>query len=819
MRSTLSGLLFASLLVVIPAQAFVWPNQIDRIERQLHDEDVAVRRGAARQIGDLPVSVSGKLALLALADPDPEVRLAAVEAAVLRAPERAAAIVVPWLSDADPRLRLAAARALALAPDDRAIAALGRVLSDPDAEVREAAARALGLTASPEASRMLLGRLDDPVPLVRAVVIEALARLGDPGSVVPLLGKVQDPTLSVRWRVVRALGELGDARAASSLLIAMQDADPTVRAEAVSALGRLGVAAVVPSLVSALRAEEEGEVRRRLVAALAALGSEAAVDALIESLGDPGPGLTVADLAAALSAAGDAATVRLERCRGGQPEATQARGGAEALGAVGGPRAAVALTAALRRGVLDPDAALSALGRAGEASALPVVLEHLAAPVLSTRLAAADAAWALLDPKRPDGRAAAPIARALVAARTPEERLRLARLLGRTGAPAAVPALVPLVRSNDDLALRIAAIEALGDVAPAGQDRVLIEALDDASGAARWSAAVALWRSASGAAARVLLDRLEVAAARDRGLLALALGGALSRNRDPGLVVRAAALTRQARDGERDALLEALGRAPGPKAGALVAGFGRAEASVQDRAKVAEALGTHADALRALRQLLTDPDGAVRANAAWSLGSVGDGSDVPRLRKALDDPDVAVAGNAAAALARLSRRTRAAVGSALCATFAAPRAYVRANALVGASLVGERCDPAIARRLLLTDASPVVRRAAATLLLRVPAADGRADQVALRRCGEQDGDGAVAAQCASPPPPVPELAEPVAVYVIPAAEPGPVARAPFALMFADGLLRLGVSDRRGVVFEAAAPRGAVSLEVPAPLER
>lgn len=819
MRSTLSGFLLASLLAVTPAQAFVWPNQIDRIEKKLHDEDVAVRRGAAQEIGDLPVAVSAKLALLALADPDPEVRLAAVETAMLRAPDRAAAIVVPWLSDADRRLRLAAARALALVPDDRAIAALGRVLSDPEAEVREAAARALGLTGSPEAARMLLGRLDDPVPLVRGVVVEALARLGDPGSVVPLLGKVQDPTLSVRWRVVRALGELGDDRAASSLLIAMQDADPAVRAEAVGALGRLGVAAVVPSLVTALRAEEEGEVRRRVVAALAALGSEAAVDALVESLGDPGPGLTVADLAAALSAAGDTATARLERCLGGQPEAARARGCAEALGAVGGPRASTALTGALRRGVLEPDAALSALGRAGDATALPIVLEHLADPVPSTRAAAADAARALLDPKRPDGRAAAPIAHALAAARGRDERLRLARLLGRTGAPEAVQALEPLARDNDDVTLRTAAIAALGDIAPAGQDRVLIEALDDADGAARWNAAVALWRSASGAAARALLDRFDVAAARDRGLLALALGGALSRSRDPDLVARAAALARQARGGERDALLEALGRAPGPKAGALVAGFGRADASVQDRAKVAEALGTHADALGALRRLLVDPDGAVRANAVWSLGSTGDGSDVPRLRAALEDPDVAVAGNAAAALARLSLRTRAAVGPALCAALAAPRSHVRANALVGASLVGERCDPVVARRLLLTDASPVVRRAAATLLLRIPSADGRADQAALRRCAEQDGDGSVAAQCAGPPPAIPEQGEPVAVYVIPAAEPGPVARAPFALALADGLLRLGVSDRRGVVFEAAAPRGAVSLEVPAPLER
>ena len=44
-------------------------------------------------------------------------------------------------------------------------------------------------------------------------------------------------------------------------------------------------------------------------------------------------------------------------------------------------------------------------------------------------------------------------------------------------------------------------------------------------------------------------------------------------------------------------------------------------------------------------------------------------------------------------------------------------------------------------------------------------------------------------------------------------------RAPFALVLPDGLMRLGVTDRRGALFEQAAPRGEVMLEVPAPLAR
>ncbi|MBN2194157.1 MAG: HEAT repeat domain-containing protein [Polyangiaceae bacterium] len=817
MRLPLLGWILAGFLAAGSAQAFVWPNQIDRIERQLRDDDLATRRGAAQRIAELPAGIAAKLALQALVDADAEVRLAAVEVAIRRAPAGAVPILVPWLSDPDDRLRVAAARALAVVPDERAIGVLGRVLADPNVDVREAAARALGSAGRPEATRLLLGHLDDSVPRIREVIVDALARLGDRSAVVPLLGKAQDPAGPVRRRVVRALGELGDDRAVSTLLLVIQDADETVRGEALAALGRLRATSAVPSIVAALETEEDGLVRRHAVAALASLGSDAAVAALVAALDEPGPGLDRDDLAELLGSVGDRAVPELERCLGGQPAANVARGCAQALATVGGAHAASAVTGALRRGVLEPAAALAALGRAGDPSALPTVLEFLADPDPAARVAAGDAAGLLLDPRQPDGRAVVPVARALAKTHQREDRRRLVRLLGRTGAPSAIPVLEPLVRKNEDLALRLAVVAALGEIEPAGQDRALLELLDDADGSTRWAAAVALFRCASGAAARTLVDQLEVAAARDRVALSVALGGALSRNRDPSLLVRVAELARRTRGGERDALLEALGRSPLKEAARLVAGFGTPADSVPDRAKVAEALAAHPAGIETLRRLAADPDGAVRANAVWALGTVGTAADARQIAAALADADIAVAGNAAGALGRLAKRTRADVKSALCSALEAPRAYVRANAGVAASLLGERCDPMVARRLVSGDESPLVRRAAAWLLLRTPAADAHADAIALERCAEHDREGAVAVVCAAAAPPLPVATDPVAVYVVPAAESGPVARAPFSLVLADGILRLGVTDRRGVVFEAAAPRGGLSLEVPAPL--
>jgi hypothetical protein len=46
-----------------------------------------------------------------------------------------------------------------------------------------------------------------------------------------------------------------------------------------------------------------------------------------------------------------------------------------------------------------------------------------------------------------------------------------------------------------------------------------------------------------------------------------------------------------------------------------------------------------------------------------------------------------------------------------------------------------------------------------------------------------------------------------------------VVRAPFALVLADGLMRLGVADRRGELFEREAPTGELTLTIPAPLVR
>src|SRR5690606_22301288 len=137
----------------------------------------------------------------------------------------------------------------------------------------------------------------------------------------------------------------------------------------------------------------------------------------------------------------------------------------------------------------------------------------------------------------------------------------------------------------------------------------------------------------------------------------------------------------------KDALLEALARAPEALSGPVLA---RA-ASTRDartQAKVAEALALHPSQATVLRQLADHPRAEVRANAVWSLGTAGSASDLELLAARLQDPSAAVAANAAVAWARLASKAIPGNAPQLCERLADPRPAVRANALTGLRLLG-----------------------------------------------------------------------------------------------------------------------------------
>jgi HEAT repeat protein len=793
----------------LPARAVLWPSTVQRIERELHAPEVDVRRRAAQTLRDLPESAGARLARAALDDSDVDVRLTALDACLgLGVPELGDHLV-PWLTDAERRLRLAAAEALAESPTPRAVPSLGRALGDADPGVRSAAANALGKSAAPEAVLALLGHLDDSAPEVRRDVARALGELGDARAVVPLIGKIQDARPIVREGVAEALAQLGDARAVSALVLSLHDADDTVRVAALDALSRIAEPSAVSSISSLLRTSSES-VRSAALQALSQIHSPAALKALVDELGPDDPGRPRAEVVTALGRVGSAALPVLQACLNAESDPDRVDGCALAVGQTRDAAGAPALRDALGRGALRPLAALQALAELRVADSLPTVLEYLSDADVLVRRAALVAAKALLDPRHPDGRAVEPIARALSKARDQRvEQGDLLELLGQTGSPRAVSTLLPFAGPGDDVLVRARALSALGFLGEAGQVPTLLAALDDDSGGVRLAAALALGRLPLAGRAAGLLARLQHSPEQDRDLLTLALGGLVSHTQDASVVAGLEKSLESARGGERDSLLELLGRVPLPAAVASLARVVSRSGLAADRAKFAEALAAHPAERTRLVALLPDPSAPVRANAAWSLGEIGIVADLPALAHTSTDADANVAGDALEALARVAARQHERISAQVCPRISDPRPLLRALALRALRVAGERCEHGEELAALNRDRVDFVRQSAAVLVRDVPRSN--ADAEALTRARDHDPSGAVAAECDARSPAPPDGADPTVIVVIPAGEDLPVPAQPFALLRADGLVRLGVSDRRGHVFEFAAPHGALSL--------
>ncbi len=533
----------ALVLATGSAQALVWPDVAARAQRDLASTDVGTRRAAVERLGHLSETEAGPLVLAALADADDSVRIAAADAAIALHLRGATDAAKSWLSSPNPKLRSKACELAETFPNPRTIAGLARALGDSDATVRATAADALGHQRADESVPPLLGRLDDPAPNVRVSAIDALARLRDGRAALPLSAKVEDSPLDVRTAAIKALGALGNLRVVPVLTSALRDTNGDVQRAALRALGRLRAADAVEPF-EPLSADRSPETRLAATRALGAIGSPAAVRALVGMLGqgDDGVGpLERSPVRDALVDCGAAAIGAAAEVLEAPRNASAAASAAWVLGALGAHDHARDIVASMRRGVLSAIAALHALAGAGTPSEVAVLLEYASSPIPAVRDQALSAVGALLDPLRPDGRAVEPLATALVESdTTPQQKVQIATLLGRTGAARAAPLLVDLVRARGT-ELELAAIDALGMLGPTDGEKVLLQTLMDSDPALRLHAASALALAGSQHAREVLLDRLDHDEEVDRESVLIALGGVLARYPDERAVSRLAA--------------------------------------------------------------------------------------------------------------------------------------------------------------------------------------------------------------------------------------------------------------------------------------
>lgn len=100
--------------------------------------------------------------------------------------------------------------------------ALGVLLADPDPDVRGAALAVLGKVDDPRAMGLAIVGLRDSDAGVRRVAAQILGELGTAVATESLLSALDDSDPTVRCAVIDALGEIGDLRAAEALLVVAQ---------------------------------------------------------------------------------------------------------------------------------------------------------------------------------------------------------------------------------------------------------------------------------------------------------------------------------------------------------------------------------------------------------------------------------------------------------------------------------------------------------------------------------------------------------------------------------------------------------------------
>ena len=223
-----------------------------------------------------------------LADPDPQVRRAAVATVTEVVPDGTGPALARALLDADGGVRAAAATALrelveVIPSTDEVRESLLASVAAADAVSRAAVLdvlRALKL-GSPEVFRAASA---DEDPRVRLQAVRGLVSLDD---VTGVAAARTDPAREVRVAAAHGLGTIGVPEAVEHLEGLAGDPDPLVRAAALEAAGGLAGAEVLWHLAASQLGAPEWQIRVGAVRGLAAAPALVGAPAVVERVEDP----------------------------------------------------------------------------------------------------------------------------------------------------------------------------------------------------------------------------------------------------------------------------------------------------------------------------------------------------------------------------------------------------------------------------------------------------------------------------------------------------------------------------------------------------
>jgi cellulose synthase operon protein C len=622
------------LLIVSPWAApahagfnFDWMGKVELDAADLTSDDDKKRLAAIQSLAQYDSALTAPYLLPALRDPQRPVRLEAARVLGRGAVADVVPTMVEWLADPLGDVRGVAAEVLGDVGGDDATAALIRTLGDDDAAVRLKAVVALGKIGqrgNPAVVVPLISRLEDDKSDVRRKTVEQLELLKDKRAVIPLVSVFGDMNPDVKKAAIRAVGQLGDPAAVSALLRLVNESDKDVRALAVSALGTIGAPEATDTLIDLLPAADD-QLRPKVAFAIGQIAArpgsgdaaKRAVRALVEALADPGQRGQARE---ALDIAGKAAVPALIDHLDGKLTGDPVTA-VDLLQIAKDPRATPALIAELDRGRVPVPVVLAALGATGDPRALVPVLGTLSAKEPAVRLAAMNALRPLVGQ---DARAADVLIERL-ADDDLEVRILAAEYLGLTHARAAIDKLAGLTQAGSPPRLRLAAIDALGEIGDPRGAPALIALLREGPAELHRAAVDALSYAGDEHSAEPLLALARDDRGATRHHLVRALGAVL-RDRK-GDADDAIQLMRRLADGATTkvslAAISGLAAAGATDAAPLLTDLLDKSGSDRRRAS-AQALGDLGvvDAVPALYAALSAKDDRVVTDAVWALGQI-----------------------------------------------------------------------------------------------------------------------------------------------------------------------------------------------------
>ena len=225
---------------------------LPQLAKYVHHANRDVREKIVRIFGEIGGSDQVPYVTNALNDPDPVVRLAAVQA--LRKLQGAGTVeaLETKCNDADPNVRAETARALGAIGDRKTVPKLVELLHDDNGFVRSAAAESLGQLGDRAATVALIQVLTGEKPRpTQGSGQDGLVISAQPGAL-PEIARLK--LVEEKINATKALGDIRDPVAVDALIEnGLKAEDPGLRAESAVSLGKIAEPRAVKPLEATVR--------------------------------------------------------------------------------------------------------------------------------------------------------------------------------------------------------------------------------------------------------------------------------------------------------------------------------------------------------------------------------------------------------------------------------------------------------------------------------------------------------------------------------------------------------------------------------------